>query len=114
MYPQQKSNKGKIALVALLLLVGFLAYNYFLPKRAGAEDQLVSDAPQGTLIGEDLLRVLDKIESIKLDKNIFADRTFLSLQDLSVDIVPQPTGRTNPFAPLNAPAAPVTTKTTKR
>ncbi len=115
-YPQQpKSYTGTTLVLALLLAAGFFTYDYVSPYAVDAQssDIIVTDTS---------LKVLGRIESLKLDGTFFTDKTYLSLQDLSVDIVPQTAGRLNPFAPLSAtPSTPVktvpaskTTKTTAR
>ena len=65
--------------------------------------------------GGDLIALLLELKSIKLDTAILQNPTFLTLQDFSVTLIPEPVGRVNPFAPLgdNAPRnTPVSTTTT--
>jgi hypothetical protein len=40
------------------------------------------------------------MKSTKLDSAFFTDPVFLSLKDSSVEIVKEPVGRKNPFAPF--------------
>ena len=47
--------------------------------------------------------VLLDLRAIRLDGQIFSDPAFQSLRDSSVDIVLEPIGRVNPFAPLTEP-----------
>ncbi len=48
----------------------------------------------------ELLQLLIDMRSINLEGYIFEDPTYLSLQDFSRSIVPEPVGRQDPFAPL--------------
>ena len=47
--------------------------------------------------GAEVLALLNKLQSIKLNGKIFADPNFIALQDWSVSIAPQTTGRQNPY-----------------
>ncbi len=49
--------------------------------------------------GAQVLSWLSRLQSIKLDGQIFSDPDFATLQDRSVDIAPQPVGRPNPYLP---------------
>ncbi len=40
------------------------------------------------------------LSSLRFDTGIFSDARFNALQDMSVPITPEPTGRKNPFAPI--------------
>jgi hypothetical protein len=53
---------------------------------------------------QDLVALLFQLRGIRLDNSVFADPVFKSLQDFGKDLVQEPVGRQNPFAPLNAPA----------
>lgn len=48
---------------------------------------------------QEILRLLLDMRSIRLDSSIFENPAFASLRDFGRDIVPEPVGRTNPFAP---------------
>ncbi len=52
----------------------------------------------------DLVATLLALRAVRLDASLFTDPSFASLKDFSVEIVPEPVGRPNPFAPLNAPS----------
>ena len=49
----------------------------------------------------DLIDTLLALRAVTLDGSIFSDKAFLSLQDFGTEIVPEPVGRRNPFAPLD-------------
>ena len=61
---------------------------------------------------QDLVQTLLALRAVKLDGAVFSDPGFQSLKDFSTQIVPEPVGRPNPFAPLNATVV-VTTNTTQ-
>ncbi|MEK7133987.1 MAG: hypothetical protein AAB804_02865 [Patescibacteria group bacterium] len=53
-----------------------------------------------------IVATLLTLRAVKLDGTIFGDRAFMSLKDFSTEIIPEPIGRENPFAPLSLQAAP--------
>lgn len=55
--------------------------------------------------GQDLVGVLLTLRAVTLSGTIFTEPAFASLQDYGTTIVPEPVGRTNPFAPLTIAAA---------
>jgi ABC-type oligopeptide transport system substrate-binding subunit len=100
MQPNTSSGSSKnllfVGLVILALVVA--AYFYFTADRTADTDLLdsVSVAP----VDGDLLTTLEQLKAISLDEGVFANQVFLSLTDFSRDLVAQPTGRANPFAPF--------------
>ncbi|OGG45206.1 hypothetical protein A2673_02320 [Candidatus Kaiserbacteria bacterium RIFCSPHIGHO2_01_FULL_50_13] len=48
----------------------------------------------------DLIDTLLALRAVTLNGSIFSDRAFLSLQDFGTQIITEPAGRSNPFAPL--------------
>lgn len=48
-----------------------------------------------------LVSTLLALRSVKLEATILSDPLFLSLKDFSTQIVPEPVGRVDPFAPLS-------------
>ncbi len=92
----------------IILGVAFFAYSYFFAKPA--EPLLSAQAVSTTTsVDQDLISLLLELKSIRLDDSIFSDPAFNSLQDFSQELVQEPIGRMNPFAPLGvrplAPAA---------
>jgi len=52
-----------------------------------------------------ILETLLALRSVKLDGAIFSSPAFQSLKDFSTQIIAEPAGRPDPFAPLSAGAA---------
>ncbi|HEY4519540.1 MAG TPA: hypothetical protein VJH33_00675 [Candidatus Paceibacterota bacterium] len=48
----------------------------------------------------ELIDTLLALRAVSLDGAIFFDPAFLALRDFGTQIIPEPTGRRNPFAPL--------------
>ena len=86
-----------LAGVAVILL--FIGYSYFFGKE---EEPLLKEEQVAELqnpVDQELIALLLELRGIDLDETIFKDMVFLSLQDFSQVLVPEPVGRTNPFAP---------------
>ena len=49
---------------------------------------------------QDLVALLFELKNIRLDNTLFEDPLFKSLTDFGQDLVAEPIGRPNPFAPL--------------
>ncbi|MES2134893.1 MAG: hypothetical protein V4449_01465 [Patescibacteria group bacterium] len=95
-------TRYKGVLIALaVIVVAFFAYSYFFPKDS-APALSAEIAPENVSVDQDLISLLLELKSIKLNDAIFADSAFKSLQDFSQELVPEPVGRNNPFAPLGA------------
>ncbi len=57
----------------------------------------------------DLVSTLLALRSVTLSVTIFSDSSFQSLKDFTTAIVPEPVGRSDPFAPLPPESAPSAT-----
>jgi|SRR6185295_11437407 len=92
--------------IAAVLVVAFFIYSYFFTG-APAEQVLSSteSATSTESVDQDLIGLLLKLRSITLNDSIFTDPAFQSLQDFGKELVPEPVGRANPFAPLGSISA---------
>lgn len=106
---QQKQSKPKGTIIALIIIVivAFLLYFYY--KGSPREDSTSSLESSGILLegGEDaqvigtrVLTLLNQINSLKIDANIFNSAVYKSLVDYTITIPEQAVGRVNPFAPI--------------
>ena len=109
----------KIIFTIIALGILFVIYAVFI-KPDPTTDSLVEGRTTGTtavssqearLLGSQIAQALLKIEQITLDRAIFDNAIFVSLQDRSQPIVEEPVGRTNPFAPIGDTSVNVTTRT---
>jgi hypothetical protein len=53
-------------------------------------------------VDRELQDTLDKVRAIQLNNQVLSDPIFLSLNDIGQQIVPEPFGRPNPFAPIQS------------
>lgn len=98
-------KNNKIAVVAVAVVIAGLAW-YGSGLGSGATDGavLTSDNPTGAQAAQEraVLDALLQLRTIELRGDVFSDPAFLSLRDFRSEIVPEPVGRRNPFAPLGA------------
>lgn len=100
----------KIIIIVLVVGLSILAYFIFFDGSSNKNNELIVGTDslaqrrsinETKMLGQQITQTLIKIESIKLDRSIFGNQLFLSLDDKSRSINPEPVGRRNPFAPLS-------------
>ena len=92
-----KQQKAVIGIIIVLVLA--VAW-YMLSGSSAPAPTLTSTDVSGNAADKNLVSTLLALRAVKLDATIFADPSFLSLRDFSTQIVPEPAGRDDPFAPL--------------
>lgn len=94
----------KIILSAVILcLILFVVYTTLfsdeeLPLADGV--LLIDGVPLVNVPGQEILLLAESLEKVNIDKSIFSAALFTNLVDISVEVVPEPQGRTNPFLPI--------------
>lgn len=71
---------------------------------AGPQDDALlatESATGGGLVDKDLVGTLLQLRAVSLSGTIFSDPAFIELQDFGTQIIPEPVGRENPFAPTS-------------
>lgn len=83
--------------LAVLVWLGYILFvkgsDDLVTSTNGIENDAVRD-------GQELLVLLQQVRSVNLKGEVLEDARFQSLVDFRQDIVDEPKGRTNPFAPL--------------
>lgn len=91
--------------ILLLVIIAVLAFVGFTIFTGGDDDSAAltstTQKDSASIAGRELLATLLELKEINLDSSIFEDPVFRSLEDFSQELVPQPTGRRNPFAPID-------------
>jgi len=91
----------KVIIVTLIAVLGFIGYSIFLKPAPQAESLLKnSDSREVNVLGQEIIRSLSRIQSLRLDQSLFSDPIYLRLVDDSVEIPEPAVGRLNPFEPL--------------
>lgn len=90
----------KIGVPALILAVIVAGYFLFIKGDVSFEAPIPLD-PEVLRVEREVLSLLNDLNRIDLEGNIFSSPIFHSLVDYSVELTPEPVGRENPFAPLD-------------
>ncbi len=85
-----------ISVVGVLLIGG--AYLYFFPATP-AQSPLSATTP-ASADEQQFLSLAGELDTVSFDSSIFTDPRFNSLVDLTIQVTPEPLGRSDPFAPL--------------
>ena len=95
--------KNKLVLVTVAIIIAGAVW-YVMTSNPAEPNVSGTPSAAGTsaTVDQGIVPTLLTLRAVKLDGTIFSNPTFLSLKDYSTEIVPEPVGRTNPFAPLNA------------
>lgn len=110
----------KVIIIIVLIIIAFFLYGKFGPKPSqttsgltvqtstpGNSNSSYVDGPAREFVTQ-----LLAIQNIRFNTSILTDSAYLSLQDFSRELIPQPTGRPNPFAPLSTADSEVGTAST--
>ena len=110
MIPFLKTHK-LLSVLALVLLIGG-GWALFSSVTGGpvASTSLLGESSASTVAGsgsineadQQLQETLAQVQAIQLNTPILSDPAFLSLQDIGQQIVSEPFGRDDPFAPVSA------------
>lgn len=95
--------------IGVLVIAGGIWYG--MSGGATAQPLLATDTPLSAG-DQELVATLLELRAVSLNGTIFSDPIFLSLKDFGKEIVPEPVGRPNPFAPLPGAVQP-TVETTR-
>lgn len=83
--------------VGVVVIAGGIWFG--LSSSSAPQPLLATDA-QTTVADQELVATLLELRAVSLNGTIFSDPVFLSLKDFGKEIIPEPVGRPNPFAPL--------------
>lgn len=104
MIEQLKSHPLLIGIAAVLLIGALWFWLGGSSSRDGSllGSSTASVSGNATITGVDreLQATLEKVRGIQLADPVLTDPVFLQLRDFGQQIVPEPFGRPNPFAPL--------------
>lgn len=91
-------------LVVALVILGFLGYVVY-TTIFSSEPVVVTEGVQVESVGQDILVLADKLNNIKIEKNIFSSPLFTNLIDTTVPINEEEKGRVNPFSKIGEEGA---------
>jgi hypothetical protein len=101
------NKKNIIIIIIFIAIIGFIGFYLF--KSPVDNGILTADVKTGRTDDAQLIyNLLQKMSKVKLDDSIFSNQIFQGLKDNSIEVLPQETGRSNPFAPINSISVTVT------
>ena len=98
-------SRHKFAVIGIALVVAVVSWLALSQDTSGSSSLLSTETVSEGGPNAELISTLLALRAVKLDGTIFTDPAFTSLKDFSTEIVPEPIGRPNPFAPLNSGAS---------
>lgn len=96
-------------LIILALLVGaFFFYRYLFvsgqpsdtPGLQAANGVEPGPAGQSSVADDEFIRLLERLQGVKLDSTLFASPAWKGLTNFHIDLVRESKGRRNPFSPI--------------
>lgn len=96
--------------LAILAIIVLAAAGYLLFGSNDEDAALEGTTAPASAAELAFLNLTAQIEPVAFDTSILSDPRFIALQDIRTAILPEPSGRLDPFAPLGGVAA----TTTKR
>ena len=101
-----KGPKKIYIIITILVLLGLLGGAFYVgtsnnkSKSVFVAQGQTSDTQTPTILGPDALSLMKEIDALKMNGDLFANKTFLKLTDITAPIQSESKGRTNPFAPI--------------
>lgn len=98
--PNVKINKNVILMIGIVVVIIAAYFTFF--RKSDIADQLTSvESSQVPPVGQALIVELNRLKSLRsVGKDLFSNSIFVTLEDFTQQIDPQPYGRSNPFAPI--------------
>lgn len=97
-------NKMLLMILGGVAVAGVVWYS-FLRDRSVEPLVQTTDLTQATEADRDIVNTLLELRAVSLSGTIFTDPAFLRLKDFGSAIIPEPVGRSNPFAPFAGQSA---------
>ncbi|HEY0220607.1 MAG TPA: hypothetical protein VGC58_00080 [Candidatus Paceibacterota bacterium] len=94
-------NRQKILtyfLIIVLLAAGAYYYNQYFSGEVISD--IVNPDTESVIVGEDILVLVQKLQSVTIDPSIFSNAIFTTLRDYAVPLNEENLSRPNPFAPI--------------
>ncbi len=88
-----------IFIFVAIVAIAYGAYTYFFAPTTEAP-LTVTQVSLASEPDQELIGLLLELKGIHLNETIFSDSIFASLIDFSKELVSEPIGRSNPFAPF--------------
>jgi hypothetical protein len=97
---QRISSKKPYIIIAIVVILAACVYFYYQGTGTSNVSGLLQASGDNPDVSAEVTAIFSQIQALKIDKTLFADVGYSSLQDNSVPVPPQNVGRLNPFAPI--------------
>ncbi len=107
--------QNKLATLGLVVIIAAVSWYGLSGSGSAPQDALVTETfstPESEA-DRDLVATLLQLRAVNLDGAILDDPAFQSLKDFGSQIVSEPVGRENPFAPLTGTQSATTSSPTR-
>jgi len=106
----QMLSRYKFFVLGAAVLLAFGVWYGLSQGSPSSSSLLTADTPTDAA-SQDVVDTLLQLRAVKLDGAIFTEPAFQTLKDFSTQIVPEPVGRPDPFAPLTTSLSPSASST---
>ncbi|HEY4476686.1 MAG TPA: hypothetical protein VJB69_01770 [Candidatus Paceibacterota bacterium] len=116
----------KSLIILLIFAMAFFLYRYiFVPSQSASDTPGLeavgvgygSTAAVSSAADDEFIRLLQRLQGVKLNSDLFTSPAWKSLINFRVELVPEPKGRRNPFSPTGfdffAPLSTTTSTSTR-
>ena len=95
----------KLIITVIVIIAAFFVYGKFFAKDSSSGPLLgstQSNTPENSadVLGADIIRAINQIDSLSLDRSVFSNPVLLELVDRSETIQTEDVGKPNPFSPI--------------
>jgi hypothetical protein len=95
------SRNTIILTICLVIVAAGVGYHFLSSGSPPADDPILMATPGAASDAElSFISLVSKLDPIVFDTTLLSDSRFLSRQDIRTAIIPETTGRKDPFAPL--------------
>lgn len=101
-----KSRNTLILIIVGVILLGVAAYMVFFRDRGG--DGVVPVDGPASSAEFTFMTLASQIEPIVFDTGVLDDPRFMALEDIRTAVIPEPSGKRDPFAPIPGLVTPAT------
>ena len=101
--------------LVILAIAGFIIYKSFFDGSSGDVTAFGGGEATTTMSveGNDIVNMVSEINTININPGLFSSPLFSGLVDFSVSLLPEPQGRSNPFADIGNDSGSVATSSAK-
>ncbi len=105
--------RSKIAIIGIVIVIAGGLWYGLTSSSSSAPAGALTSSGSDTSGDQSIVTTLLTLQAITLSGTIFSDPTYATLKDFTTAIVPEPVGRTDPFASISAPTTATPSVSTK-